>query len=264
MLIKPITETRNPHHIIDDEEDLNTESPNPIPKISIELKEDKDYENILIVPHTLSLLQDQLPNQKEIGTISVKYENLKLLNTEKLEEYDEDEQLYVSIQNESILKKYPNIDIIIYVSNNSIAITIPHFQNTITYNLISTELIKAFATKVQNWILFSHSTLNNNQSINQLSSPSNIKDVPILRPPHSITGINAAIVTHLPTQSKYNLIVLNSEGQFGFEKSDNEAIINSSYILVDLLHIPESKEYLKNISIKVRKFNGFSNLGMYI
>ncbi|KAI5957296.1 hypothetical protein KGF54_000224 [Candida jiufengensis] len=266
MLIKPITEVRNPRHIIDDEEDETIEQPNPIPQITISLDSKlKEYTNILIVPNTLSLLQDQLPNQKQIGIINIDYKDLKLINTENIEEYDEDEQLYVSIQNESILKKYPNLKIPIYEIEDTITFNIPHFTNVITYNLLSKEIISQFKVKVENWVLLSHSTLNNNQSINQLSSTNNlVKDIPILKPPHSITGINASIITHLPPSTKYNLLVLNSEGQFGFEKSDNESVINSSYVLVNLLHIKNQKEYLKNVSLKIRKFNGYSNLGMYI
>ena len=92
-----------------------------------------------------------------------------------------------------------------------------------------------------------------------------LSQVPVLRPPHSITGITAAVVSQLNLIGATNVItlVLNSEGHLGYEKSDNDSIVHTAYVLGDIIPI-DKEQYVKNLSARVRKFNGYSNLGIYI
>ncbi|KAI5955397.1 hypothetical protein KGF57_003723 [Candida theae] len=270
MLIKPITETRNPRHTLDDDD--SNAKPNPIPDIKITLIEDSiKYDYALIVPQTVSLVQDQLPNNNSVGKIAIDYSSsIKDISSEQeQEEYDEDEQLYAALQNEALKDKFKTEHIPIYLSNGVLSIVAPHFTNTIVYNLLARKLVQQLHPSIS-WILLAPSNLNNNQSINKLllktdASLSLLSQVPILRPPHSITGITAAITSQLDVANTENAItlVLNSEGPLGFEKSDNDAIIDTAYVLSEIIGI-NKEEYVKSISSKVRKFNGYSNLGIYI
>ncbi|KAI5970942.1 hypothetical protein CANMA_000102 [Candida margitis] len=271
MLIKPITETRTPRHTLDDE-DTNAK-PNPIPEIKISLNDASlIYDYVLIVPHTISLIQDQLPKQENIGQILIDYPDLiKDLTKEVQEEYDEDEQLYAALENEALKNKFKTEELAIYLSSGVLSIVVPHFTNTIAYNVLARQLIRRLKPSKE-WILLAPSTLNNNQSINQLplvdtasSSASILSQVPVLRPPHSITGIAAATLSQLNFIGVTNVVtlVLNSEGHLGFEKSDNDAIVDTAFVLSDIITI-DKEEYIKNVSSKVRKFNGYSNLGIYI
>lgn len=273
MLIKPITETRNPRHTLEDEDE---NQPNFKPTITIKLTKQPKVspKTIIVLPSTISILQDQLKFES-IGLINIDYPELyESIDKSNELEYDEDEQLYVALKNQNLKNKYPKLDIpIVGNEDNSIlSITIPHFFNSITYNLLAREIIKVFKD-THYWIILAPCGLNNNQSINKLYSGEHYKgkelldQVPDLKPPHAITGIAGSMVSqlNLNSENKVTCLVLNSEGQPGFEKSDNDSIVDTSYLLVNLIDIHDQQEYLNAISNKVRKFNGaFSNLGMYI
>ncbi|EMG49279.1 hypothetical protein G210_0015 [Candida maltosa Xu316] len=276
MLIKPITETKTPRHTLDDD-DYDDNQPHYKPEISIKLTKEVTTpphpKNILVLPSTISIIQDQL-KLPTIGTVSIKYPELyESIDKSNDLEYDEDEQLYVALKNQNLKTKYPELEIPIVGNDNVVGITIPHFYNVITYNLVSKKIIEFFDS-TKNWIVLAPCGLNNNQSVNKLLGKGNAKDdvslnqVPDLKPPHAITGISAALVSQLNLRKgDYNIVclVLNSEGQPGFEKSDNDSIVDTSYLLGDLLKLPHKEDYLNEISKQVRKFNGaFSNLAMYI
>lgn len=257
-------------------EDEDENQPNFKPTISIKLTKQPSIppKTIVVLPSTISILQDQLKFEP-IGVINIDYPELydTIDKTNELE-YDEDEQLYVALKNQNLKNKYPKLDIpIVANSDNSVlSTTIPHFFNSIAYNLLAREVIKVF-NDINEWIILAPCGLNNNQSINKLQSGEVSKgkelldQVPDLKPPHAITGIAGSMVSQLNLNSKNQItcLVLNSEGQPGFEKSDNDSIVDTSYLLVNLFTVHDQQEYLDAISNKVRKFNGaFSNLGMYI
>lgn len=228
------------------------------------------YAYALIVPHTLSLIQEQLPNKAIAGEITIDYLNLtKDLSTEEQEEYDEDEQLYAALENKALKNKFKKEKIPIYLSNGVLSIVVPHFTNTITYNVLARQLVQHLGP-LKSWILLAPSNLNNNQTISKLllesdTSSSVLSQVPVLRPPHSITGATASILSqlHLSGATNVTTLILNSEGHLGFEKSDNDAIMDTAFVLGDII-ATSKQEYVKRISSKVRKFNGYSNLGIYI
>lgn len=230
-----------------------------------------EYDYALIVPHTISLIQDQLPKRVKIGEITIDYASLmKDLSVEEQEEYDEDEQLYTALENEALKNKFKTEVIPVYLSNGILSVVVPHFANIIAYNLLARKLVQQLQP-LKSWILLAPSNLNNNQSINQLPLTSDttslvLSQVPVLRPPHSVTGITAAILSQLNLSGATNVItlVLNSEGHLGFEKSDNDAIVDTAYVISDIVATLDKQEYVKSISSKVRKFNGYSNLGIYV
>ncbi|RCK66075.1 hypothetical protein Cantr_01755 [Candida viswanathii] len=274
MLIKPITETRNPRHTLEDEDE---NQPNFKPTITVKLTKQPRIapQTVLVMPSTISILQDQLKFEP-IGLIHIDYPELyESIDKSSELEYDEDEQLYVALKNQNLKNKYPKLDVPV-VANSDISvvsITIPHFYNAITYNLVAREVIKTFS-ETRDWIVLAPCGLNNNQSVNKLLAGQEVKrgkelmdQVPELKPPHAITGIAGSVVSQLNLSPGKNItcLVLNSEGQPGFEKSDNDSIVDVSYLLVHLFEVVNQQEYLNAISNKVRKFNGaFSNLGMYI
>ncbi|RLV90573.1 hypothetical protein JA1_004499 [Spathaspora sp. JA1] len=246
MLIKPINDIRNPRHILDDDSDETT--PHPIPTISIDIGINT-IENIVVIPKTISILQEELLDEKA-GSIKVDYPELSLqLSEEQAQSYDEDEQLYSAIRQREINTKYPTIEIPIYsVDKRNLVLTVPHFPNTITYNILARQLVKVFNPLVTgSWIVLAPCSMNNNQTIAIMESHTDplLDLVPILTPPHTITGISAAIISQLPPNSKLISLVLNSEGQPGFEKSDNDAIVDICVILGSVLELDNKEEYLK-------------------
>lgn len=262
---------RNPRHVLD--VDVNDSlSPQPIPSIAIRIDPDTEYNYVLIVPSTMSLIAEQLPNSSAVGSIEITYPELykDIKETESLAEYDEDEQLYAAMQSENIKNKYPTSTIPINLTNNGVlSIVVPHIKNTIAYNIFANELVKHLNLNKE-WILLAPSNLNNGQTVNKLQLHNDNTDpvfqnVPVLQPPHTITGVSAALLSLLSLVDApiATALVLDSEGQIGYEKSDNDAIVDVASILGIVFNL-DHKNYVRKVSSNVRKFNGYSNLGMYI
>ncbi|ODV70262.1 hypothetical protein HYPBUDRAFT_118481 [Hyphopichia burtonii NRRL Y-1933] len=276
MLFKPWNDGPAPRHTFEDEFEGDETKPSPVPEIKIELKEHGSIDYLILAPKNISVIIDSLPQRKAIGSIRVSYPELKVQTTTQEsteDDYDEDEQLYNAIHESNSSSKYSDLEIPINVYSGSIAgIVVPHFTNAITYNILSRRIIEAFDSMVKkDWITLSPCSINNNQSLNKLSistSNSLLEMIPNLKPPHFITGIGASIISELNNlggTSSFIPLVLNSEGQPGFEKVSNDAIVDSGYVLSEILIKDHYKDdYLKKISSSVRKFNSYSNSGMYL
>ncbi|KAK6198556.1 uncharacterized protein RJT21DRAFT_49043 [Scheffersomyces amazonensis] len=292
MLIKPLGEYKAPRHTLDAEEDTITK-PFPKPIIVVELVEDiKSIDYVVISPSTLSVLSDSFESTKIVGSIQIIYDlsvtqspSREGLDEEDAEDYNIIEQLYsanrVNRFETNILGK---IDIKLHTSgtNSVISIVIPRFSNIITFNLIAKAITEKFIPLIKNqWIVLAPCSLNNNSTINKLIVNSHkstdksdeeqsqiLEAIPYLKPPHFITGISGAIVSQLNKLEQVSVLtlVLDSEGHSGFEKSSSDSIVDSAFVLGSIL-LPDSikqHEYVKAVSEKVRKLNGFSNSGMYI
>lgn len=260
------------HTLDDEEEQLNA---GIVPTIDIQWQSRQSkVKYVVVCPHTLQVLTLPLQGQK-IGSIDVKYpefddtnNNDNQDNDQDNDEYDEDEQLYSAMTKSHLQKKYPQESIPIVLYNNDVLVlTFPNFSNIITFNVISEKLIEQ--VDAEYWLCLAPSNLNNNQTINKLYVDNDINisllnQIPNLKPPHIVTGISAAIVSQLNYNNYKNfaMIVLNSEGHPGFEKSDSDAIVDTAYILSNLFI--KQKEYLTEISKRIRKFNPYSNSGMYL
>ncbi|ODV79623.1 uncharacterized protein CANTADRAFT_89266 [Suhomyces tanzawaensis NRRL Y-17324] len=265
MLIKPLN-LRAPRHIIDEEDG----TPAPIPDIEVEL-DTTEYDYVLVVPKTVGILTESFSNGVKVGSISITYPKPEV--QEPTEEYDEDVQLYNAVIEKVNAKKYPSLELDVMKHGSFITVTIPQFSNVITYNVLSTVLVKVLRPQ-KSWLLIAPCSLNNNQTINKLVVhkllvlPSLYDSIPFLQPPHSITGISGAVTSKLSLvqDSEAIILVLNSEGQSGFEISDNDSIVDAAYAVAELIlqDLNQREEYLKKVSSTVRKFNGFSNSGMYI
>ncbi|KAK6453926.1 uncharacterized protein RJT20DRAFT_64369 [Scheffersomyces xylosifermentans] len=284
MLLKPVNEYRAPRHTLEEDE-FEDAKPAPIPTIALEWTEAiKSVDFVVVAPSTISILSESLPQQKIVGTIRVSYPQL-YSDTEQSEQaekddYDEDEQLYSAIQEKVVKSKYPTTNIPIHLGQNgnssAITVTLPHFANVITHGLVARKLVQILDPLVKkSWVTLAPCGLNNNQTLNKMvaNSGENIKKhtelydaIPTLKPPHFITGISASVVSqlNLVENPKLLALVLNSEGQSGFEKSDNDALVDAGVVLGDVLGLSDKNAYLKKISLAVRKFNGFSNSGMYV
>lgn len=222
----------------------------------------------MITPHSLRVLADPLRKQgKKIGEVTLKYPPVKIDDNTDDSEYDEDEQLFAAISNSTLKKKYSDESIPLVLHDDSIVLTIPNFGNTISFNILAKLLTTAINPDY--WITLAPSNLNNNQTISKLFvdndlNTSLLSQIPNLKPPHTVTGISAAIISQLnyTAKSNYVLIVLNSEGHPGFEKTDSDAIVDSAYVLATICSL--DKEYLQEISKLIRKFNPYSNSGMYL
>lgn len=112
-------------------EDEDENQPNFKPTITIKLSKQPKVspKTIIVLPSTISILQDQLKFES-IGLINIDYPELyESIDKSNELEYDEDEQLYVALKNQNLKNKYPKLDIpIVGNEDNSIlSITIPHF-----------------------------------------------------------------------------------------------------------------------------------------
>lgn len=232
-----------------------------------------DAKVIVVAPTNMAVLL-QLSESKTVGTIDISYPQLqipvaKTADNDEEDDYDEDEQLYSAIVDKTLSSKYPSqtIDIKLY-SGGVIGVVVPHFTNTIVTNLLARQLVKKLsALKAEYWVVLSPCGLDTltvtKLEILQPSTEKIVDEIPVLKPPHFVTGIGGAVISELNSQQVKALgLVLNSEGQSGYEKIDIQSLIDASSILGKLLG--QGEKYLKGVSLAVRKFNGYSNSGMYI
>lgn len=259
-----MTDIKNPRHTFLDEDQEGV-----VPKVTVNFNP-SPHQYAIVLPNTISVLSESFSNRRSVGSVKITYDRPD--STEDQVEYDEDEELYTAVANHV---KFTDVEIPIEESGKLLLITVPRFTNTLVYNLVSSAIVDALSSSTQHWIVLSLSNLNNRQSLNILHSeaatstlPSIFTQIPYLKPPHFITGISGSVVTKL-TKSQPDAVVcvvLNSEGQPGFEKSDIDSIIDAAYILAQVLldSDNEREEYVKRVSAKVRKFNGFANSGMYL
>lgn len=267
MLIKPWTEVQAPRHLLEDEG--GDDQPDLLPQVSIQYS--GTASSILVSPHTTRIIVEAIPETVPCGNVTVRYPEIGkiIATTFNPDEYDEDEQLYSAITEKSLKDRFTEYDIPLVQYGKTVAVTVPHFTNSIAANVVAAQLVDFFGDKVDQWITLSPCPLNNNETVNKFllgtaTGTGTIDSVPNIKPPHFITGISGAVNSNLSVK-KANLIslVLNAEGQPGFEKLDNDSIIDTSHLVAELLDIKQS-QYLKTVSLSARKFNGYSNSGMYI
>lgn len=247
-----------------------------IPSITINSdKEIASINNFIIIPHNIDVISNSLPVVGRVGSIIVDYPDVKDVKIEEEveDDYDEDEQLYAAAMHLSLNKKYSTIEIpIIENYDLNLSVTVPHFSNVIVNNLVAQQIVKAFSCKVKGqWITLAPCNLNNYQSINKLvlgdySQSEALSMVPDLKPPHFLTGIVASVISQLKftTNSRILGLVLNADGQPGFEKIDADSIVDAAYILSETVFALDKENIIKKISSLVRKFNSVSNSGMFI
>lgn len=230
-----------------------------IPEISIDYKETTNF--ALVCPETLKVIGDSIIDKTQVGSIQVKYKFDNILPP--IDDYDEDEQLYNAIMEKSLASKYQNYSIPMYkLDNKSLTIiTIPHITNQIALNLIAKALAELDFDK---FIMLAPCMLNNNQSLNKFVyglNDESFMNIPAIRPPHFITGIGGSLSSKLYlAKRKFICLVLNAEGQPGYERIDNDSLVDASTVLAKFLYL--NKLFLKAVS-KVRKLD-YSSSGMYI
>lgn len=232
-----------------------------------------------MLPKSIDIIPKAFLGSAEIGSVSVVLPDVETPTPTKDDsdsEYDEDEQLYKAINHKKSKDQSTHIPILQLTSSTLCVIT-PNFQNVIINNLVARKLVSEFQGKVsKSWITLSPCSLNNGQTLNKLDVfndgirelPESYNFVPYLKPPHFITGIGASFnsVLNITENSKFVSLVLNADGQPGYEKLDNDSIVDAAYVLVDFLIKDQSakEKVLGNISKSVRKFTSYSGGGMYL
>ncbi|OBA16947.1 hypothetical protein METBIDRAFT_48160, partial [Metschnikowia bicuspidata var. bicuspidata NRRL YB-4993] len=268
LQIKQWAESQAARHVLDDEDEFQQEP--LIPQIEASIDFLQPFEHVLVVPSTMAVIIQTLP-KTPVGNISVRY--LQLDSSLPDEEFDDDEQLYAAANMDVSRRKYPDTDISLYAVSDAgnkpaLAILVPHFSNAITEKLVAKK-IAALVPDAKAWFAFAPCQLNNGVSISKLDTFSGLfPGVPLLQPPHFITGISAAVVSALANQGKQDkvsVLVLNSEGHPGFEKVDADAIMDAATeAFGETLPPASSAEFLKKLSGVVRKVNSASTSGMYL
>lgn len=230
-----------------------------------------DY--VLVAPWNIGVAVEPLKSTI-LGSVTLSYPLIADEDAEEDEDYDEDQQLYSAMTNKSLRLRYKKEVLPIKLhEKGSASIVVPHITNTVAYNMLARKLTETLKP-AKGWIALAPCTINNNQTLNRLLAASAqlkltpaFDLIPPLRPPHFISGISAAVTAEINRSELRNAIclVLNSEGQPGFEKLETDAIVDAAYVLADILVGDAEKEsYLSAVSKAVRKFNGYSNSGMYI
>ncbi|CAK7894953.1 hypothetical protein CAAN1_10S03290 [[Candida] anglica] len=281
MLIKPWNDLPTPRHAL--EEDSNEQPQVPIVDITLD-ETVSEIDHFLVIPSSIKVVEDGLVGRK-IGSIRIYYKvepkvDAKIGDDDEEEDYDEDEQLYkVIVEGKS--NTYEETIIPIVHSLNSISIVVPNFKNVIANNFLARKLIEQFDSIItKSWITLAPCHLNNGQTLSKLEAsqvkitgkgskiPESYTFVPKLNPPHFITGISASVnsVLNLQKEPKLVSLVLNADGQPGYEKLDSDAIMDAAYVVGDFITIDAAgkEKYIQAISKQVRKFNSYSNSGMYL
>lgn len=215
----------------------------------------------------------QQASKSTVGSISVSYPEFQNSQEFLLPEndFDEDEQLYNAVDTQALIRKYPNIEIPLYKidEQEALAMVVPHFANSIAERYVAKQ-IALLSKQLTQWLILSPCQINNNISICRLDLSSRMfTDVPILQPPHFITGICASLLSELMKlnvdPANIGALVLNSEGQPGFEKIDADALMEAAEKSASFLVGEQSKQkFLKTLSLTVRKINSAVTSGMYI
>lgn len=250
-----------------------------IPTVSIQLDKadviDIDY--FFVSPHTTKIVIEALSTDAAVvGTITVLHGAAATTTTtvdDEESDYDEDEQLYRSILKSAA---HQEISIPIYYSAQRLAAycIVSHFSNAVTYNLVARQLVSHFNANVhKSWVTVSTSSFNNGHTLARLNSanpkaPSAFDLVPYLQPPHFITGVAASVnsVVNLIDGASLACLILNSDGQPGYEKLSTDAIVDAASVLAEFVTTdPHQKnQVVQFVSKAVRKFNSYSNSGMYL
>lgn len=210
-----------------------------------------------MVPKTLAIVVDAISGKKEAGAITVRYPQVQ--NTAAEDEYDEEEQLYSAV-GDLTLQKSQATDIPLFYTGTTLFVVVPHFPNAIAYNLVAKEIAKLPA---KSWLTLAPCMLNNGQTVCRLDASDRFAEVPLLQPPHYITGISAALISALDDLSSTGVLVLNAEGHPGFEKVDADSIMDAAEVLAGSF-TEDKVAYIKKLSQTVRKLNSSATSGMYI
>lgn len=258
---------QTPRHTLQDE-DENTEPP-LIPQVKSNFTIPKPVEEVFVLPKSVAVILECVAKET-VGSVTVTYPQLEL-ERESPEEFDEDEQLYTAVNKEALQRKYQSADIPVYQfgKNGSIlGVVVPHFVNSIAEKLVAKE-IALWATGSAMWFAVAPCQLNNGHSLCKLDLNKDVfPAVPQLQPPHFITGIGAAVISALAKDDKLanaSALVLNAEGQPGFEKVDADSIMDAAEALGRYLVGKATKDgYLKKLSQTVRKINSTATSGMYV
>lgn len=227
---------------MDDESD---ETP-LIPEVSVDF-DGKHVTYALLVPAAVSILAKKAPGST-IGKMSITYQ-ASVPNAP--EDYDEDEQLYAAMAHSHNQDKYKSIEIPIIGGSHDgkswISVTVPPSENPIAYNILARAIVEHIPA--ESWITIAPGSLYGH-TVAKLESQkhASAREVPELRPPHFVTGIAAAVNR---CASDVLCLVVNAEGQTGYERVDADALADVGYVIGSTMNF--GAEYSKNVAKAVRR-----------
>lgn len=206
----------------------------------------KSVDFAVLVPSLASILAKKVQGSP-VGTLSVKYSISESVGDG---EYNDDEQLYAAMTSSYSKERYRNHELSILGAEGAglwVFMNIPPSDNPITYNLIAQALVRNISAKT--WITVAPGSFYGH-TICKLESQAHpgTEEIPQLRPPHFVTGIAAAINRQA---SDVLCLVVNAEGQPGYERIDVDALVDASYVIGSILHLGNS--YTKAVSKAVRR-----------
>ena len=235
---KPWNELPAPRHFLDDESD---ETP-LIPEVFVDF-DGEHVAHALLVPAAVSILAQKAPGST-VGKISIKY-HASVPNAP--EDYDEDEQLYAAMSHSHNQDKYKSIEIPIIGGESWVSVTVPPSENPIAYNVLARAIVEHIPAKscitIAPGSFYGH-TIAKLESQKHASA----SEVPELQPPHFVTGIAAAVNR---CTSDVLCLVVNAEGQSGYERVDADALADVSYVIGSAMNF--GAEYSKNVAKAVRR-----------
>lgn len=217
----------------------------------------------------MKVILDNVVEKEICGHITVSYPELQKEALDD-DEYDEDEQLYAAVSKEAYLRKYQSAEIPVYRTDSTsgstlIALVVPHFTNPIAERILASEIGK-LGLETTKWVVLAPCMINNGTRLCRLDIGTEFSEVPLLQPPHFVTGVVGGIVAELSRKDRLrstNVLVLNSEGHPGYEKVDADAIMQAVHFMGKYLDSKPDK-YEAKMSQAVRKVNSTATSGMYI
>lgn len=225
-------------------------------------------QTLLVAPILLKVLLTALPlPQTVVGTVTVLYPEIAP-PASKGEEYSIHEQLYQPAP-ESSPSRTTTFDLH-SAGDSYVYMLVPYFEDAVVYHLIAEEL--AASWHPARVVAMAPAYMNNNQSLGKLvsskvfASPL-LDEVAALTPPLCFTG-PAAAVTAAFSNTPTLALVLNAEGNSGFEKISPDTMIDACLVVASVMGLDAlaSTAYMRTVSTAVRKsFGGVSSSsGMYL
>lgn len=193
-----------------------------------------------------------------IGTIDVSYPYAdESENENKLEEYDEEEQLYYL--RASTIREPKTFKILQGEKTKLTMVAVPMFKHSLTYNLVAKEL----ATKLQFDNVLVVVPTNTTKTVTKLLVQGTVKldHVPSMEPPQFVTGPGAAVLSSLQfaKHSGTQLCLgLSSDGALNFERVGEEALLDAAAVISQLLGVKV------DIEKALQEKNSSSSIGMYV
>lgn len=227
-----------------------------------------------MVPQSLAVIIECIEQKNPVGEYAFEYrsnagnsESERSENEENQEsDFDEDEQLYAALPTAS-QKAFTGPVYALGQHESVYAVVVPHVGDVLAEKVLA-QLIATIVPENGRWLALAPSTLGYCQTLCRLDLGSEqFADVPLLRPPHYVSGFVPAFVSAMVDrgfEKNGDVLALNSEGQIGFEKVDADSVMAAAHQIAGLLVGEQRKNYLEKLSRTVRRITLSATSGMYL